>query len=85
MNKLHWGEESSCLCQRAQVSGKVLFSGVVDDLDSLLELHRCNTLCTFDIRTSVLKCQDCHDDIGMNYKLDLLTRDLSISPAKLLE
>ena len=25
------------------------------------------------IRTSVLKCQDCHDDIGVNYKLDLLT------------
>ena len=35
---------------------KYYFSGAVDDLNSLLELHRRNTLCTFGIRVSVLKC-----------------------------
>ena len=41
-------------------SGKVLhyFSGVIDDLDSLFELHRRDTLYTFGTRTSVLKCRD---------------------------
>ena len=31
--------------------GKYYFSGVVDDLDSLLELYRRDTLCTFGTRT----------------------------------
>jgi len=31
------------------------FSGVVENIDNLLELHRHDTLCTFGIRTSVLK------------------------------
>ena len=38
--------------------GKKYFSGVVEDLDSLLELHRHDTLCTLGRRTSVLKCRD---------------------------
>ena len=33
--------------------GQYYFSGVVDNIDSLLELHRCDTLCTFGTRTPV--------------------------------
>ena len=32
--------------------GKFYFSGIVDNVDSLLELHRQDTLCTFGTRTS---------------------------------
>jgi len=31
------------------------FSGVVENIDNLLELHRRDALCTFGTRTSVLK------------------------------
>ena len=33
--------------------GKYYFSGVVDNVDSLLELHRRDTLCTFGTITPV--------------------------------
>ena len=36
--------------------GKYYFSGVVDNIDSLLESHKRDTLCTFGTRTSVRKC-----------------------------
>ena len=42
--------------------GKYYFSGAVEDLDSLLELHRHDTLCTLGTRTSVLKCRDGSQD-----------------------
>ena len=35
--------------------GKYYFSGIVDNVNSLLELHRRDTLCTFGTRTSVQK------------------------------
>jgi len=40
-------------------AGEYYFSGVVENIDNLLELHRrdtlCTSLCTFGTRTSVLK------------------------------
>jgi len=36
-------------------AGEYYFSGVVENIDNLLELHRRDTLCTFETRTSVLK------------------------------
>jgi len=36
-------------------AGKYYFSGVVENMDNLPELHRHDTLCTFGTRTSSVK------------------------------
>ena len=42
--------------------GKYYYSGVIENVESLLELHRRDTLCTFGTRTSVLKSRgDCEN------------------------
>ena len=38
--------------------GKHYFSGLVENIDQLLELHKRSTLCSFGTRTSVVKCRD---------------------------
>ena len=54
MNELH-EKKVPAWAKELKSAEKYYFSGVVDNLYSLLELHRCDTLCTFGTRTFVLK------------------------------
>ena len=52
------GKEVPAWAKGLMSIGKYYFSGVVDNVDSLLELHRRDALCTLGTRTSVRKCHD---------------------------
>ena len=47
--------------------GKYYYSGVIGNVESLLEPHRRDTLCAFGTRTSVLKSHgDCENGMNLN-------------------